>query len=389
MTRPHRRGWEYAIPCLCVGLWVYLSASPASAQTVIYCAHDAAGAGTGGSWEDACTNFNTAYGAAAIGKEIWVKAGTYVVNPRITLKAGVAVYGGFTGNETKLTQRDWATRRSVLDGADACQIFYGGASTITATCIVDGMVLQNGYLGGNGGGAVQMLNGASPLFRNCVFQDNQAARGGAIYSGTATCSPEFVNCQFTRNHASNDGGAVGLYKGDGQFVGCEFTSNTAKYGSVYLSTKAGSDGKFINCLIHDNPPASNSKDVMRHWSSSVTEYYNCTLEAEAGTTWLLLGSSTYRAYNSIITGPCGSGKTIEYSRVDVGSPYAGAEGNITADPLLDADYRLTGDSPCRDVGNNSRVTVETDKDGNPRIAAATVDMGCFEYRVPGTLLLLL
>jgi len=46
--------------------------------------------------------------------KVWVAAGTYVEN--ITLKSGVALYGGFAGNETDLSQRNWAANKTILDG---------------------------------------------------------------------------------------------------------------------------------------------------------------------------------------------------------------------------------------------------------------------------------
>src|SRR4029079_7726331 len=48
------------------------------------------------------------------------KEGVYVPgalpNNSIALKAGVAIYGGFAGTETDLSQRDWEAHPSVLSG---------------------------------------------------------------------------------------------------------------------------------------------------------------------------------------------------------------------------------------------------------------------------------
>jgi hypothetical protein len=49
------------------------------------------------------------------------------------------------------------------------------------------------------------------------------------------------------------------------------------------------------------------------------------------------------------------------------------------DPV-NGDYHLRNTSPCRDTGTNGAPALPTvDLDGEPRVAGAVVDMGCFEY----------
>ena len=60
--------------------------------------------------------------------------------------------------------------------------------------------------------------------------------------------------------------------------------------------------------------------------------------------------------------------------------------NITGNPNLDPDYRLTSDSPCRDTGSNSAPALPaTDLVGNPRIQGTNVDMGAYEWGLSGYL----
>jgi len=78
--------------------------------------------------------------------------------------------------------------------------------------------------------------------------------------------------------------------------------------------------------------------------------------------------------------------SVSYS--DIGGGWAGT-GNINSDPLFvnaaGGDYHLQATSLCFNAGNNSLVPVGVtlDMDGNPRINNRTVDMGAFEYQVPG------
>ena len=61
--------------------------------------------------------------AAGSGTQIWVAAGRYVPAPpngdktiSITLKSGVALYGGFNGAETSLAQRDPVVNVTIISG---------------------------------------------------------------------------------------------------------------------------------------------------------------------------------------------------------------------------------------------------------------------------------
>ena len=63
----------------------------------------------GSSWQQAKRTVKATLSAAQAGDQIWVAAGTYTEN--ITLPSGVALYGGFTGVETSLSQRNWSVNR--------------------------------------------------------------------------------------------------------------------------------------------------------------------------------------------------------------------------------------------------------------------------------------
>ena len=82
----------------------------------------ASGSGDCSSWLNACT-LQSALGISVSGDVIWAEAGTYKPtsdpadrNATFQLIDGVALYGGFAGTESLLSQRDPAGPASILSG---------------------------------------------------------------------------------------------------------------------------------------------------------------------------------------------------------------------------------------------------------------------------------
>ncbi len=155
------------------------------------------------------TDLQSATIAASSGTQIWVAAGTYKPTTTtdrtisFTLKDGVAIYGGFAGNETTLTQRNWTNNKTILSGdigvvgtdTDNSYHVITGIGTSSAqlgtTTWLDGVIIEKGY--GNSSSNNQNLGGglylnyASPTIVNCVFQNNYVSNdGGALYANNST-----------------------------------------------------------------------------------------------------------------------------------------------------------------------------------------------------------
>jgi len=110
--------------CFCIALII---ATTAYAQSIIYVNHAATGANDGNSWNDAYTSLQDALQAAQIGDEVWVAAGTYFPDHGVlvtngnrgesfTIPGGVSLYGGFSGNESSRSERNWIENRTILSG---------------------------------------------------------------------------------------------------------------------------------------------------------------------------------------------------------------------------------------------------------------------------------
>jgi hypothetical protein len=157
--------------------------------------------GTGSSWE-ATTNLSYALNNAVAGDEIWVSSGTHkpttTTNRTVsfTIKEGIKVYGGFAGNETSLSQRNWYRHKTILSGDigtinenndNSYQVvkFIGSEETpITNNTVLDGFFIQDGYANGTtpaNNGAGIYLDRASPIIKNIWIKDNFAQGQGGLF----------------------------------------------------------------------------------------------------------------------------------------------------------------------------------------------------------------
>ncbi len=170
---------------------VVLASAPAIAR-VIYVRGSAAGANDGSSWENAFVDLHDALGVATAGDEIWVASGFYFPDRgtgdpslRYDVPADVSLYGGFSGVETTLDERDWlvhaATLSADIDGdgtlaGDAPQIIIvsdGGAETR-----LDGFHFVGGASDGEADRASIELYAGRMLLTNCWWHYGGFAQHG-------------------------------------------------------------------------------------------------------------------------------------------------------------------------------------------------------------------
>ncbi|MDO8971586.1 MAG: hypothetical protein Q7U74_12905, partial [Saprospiraceae bacterium] len=86
-----------------------------NAQT-LYVNLNATGSANGLSWANAFVSLDAALAVSAPGQEIWVSAGTYKPVSSFLLQTGVSLYGGFSGTETALNQRNPNLNVTTLSG---------------------------------------------------------------------------------------------------------------------------------------------------------------------------------------------------------------------------------------------------------------------------------
>ncbi|MCY7350129.1 MAG: hypothetical protein LH606_05620, partial [Cytophagaceae bacterium] len=252
--------------------------------------------GDGSGWGTAFKTLQEALAAANTCPnitQIWVAKGTYYPdegpgqtnNARtssFSMKNGVAIYGGFAGNEAAnfdLSLRNFSTNPTILSGdidgvpdvvtgsgsslsitgnaGNAIHVIFN-QSGLTNSAILDGFTVSGGNANGTspnnrGGGMLNDGSGTgnfcSPTLRNCIFLHNNASfAGGGVYNrgvgaNTATdigeSSPLFSNCTFTANNSIYGGAIYQDGSGSTSYTNCVFTYNRASYGgAIAYSTSA-------------------------------------------------------------------------------------------------------------------------------------------------------
>lgn len=343
---------------------VVTAAAPVRAQ--VYVKHDATGANDGTSWMDAFTSLQTALDSVSAPAEVWVAAGTYRPTPStdrtatFQLASGVALYGGFSGTESSLAERDLSLVTTlsgdigiVDDSSDNCYHVVTGSGA-DSTAILDGFTITGGNADGAGehawGGGIVNDSG-SPTLRNLYFFDNSAGNGGAIFN-RENANAVITNVLCMNNSATSGGAISNIIGAAPVFTSITVVDNTATIGGGGISN-ASSSPTIVNALI---------------WGNQATD----------GPQVRSPGPADPLISYSYIEGCGGSGAGWD---VEIGIDGGG---NIDGDPvwmlLTDTDYRLTNLSPTFNAGDNTAPRLaSTDIAGNPRIIDGTVDMGAVEF----------
>ncbi len=342
------------------------------------------------------------------------------------LKNGVAIYGGFVGNETTRIERNWETNLTVLSGdigvsgdpSDNSYHVVTGNNT-DHSAILDGFTIREGNANGidASGGGLFNLNG-DPILENLFFFENRASdRGGGIY--TSDGSPAVTSVSFISNTASNGGGIYFINSNSFTLTQVTFLNNTAAQdgGGIYINgstmkaqnvrlignTAARNGGGFYS-FINSNPYIVNglfSGNNANFGGGMYNHLGNATLanvtfsnnHATGNGGGLLNSDSSPQITNAIFWENQDQGGTWATSQIfDTGSSVSminyslvqgwggGGTGNINTNPqfadptgpdgipgTLDDDLRLPGVSPAIDAGDNAAVLpdyADLDGDGN-------------------------
>jgi Ig-like domain CHU_C associated len=383
-------------------------------SAVKYVTPTGAGTGDGSSWANAlsATNFPTSLAAAVSGDQFWVSAGTY--NPTtgtdrsktFTLPSGVQLYGGFTGTETQLNQRNFKLNNTILSGDIGTQGLNTDNSYIIVTITnasnttrLDGFTITGAYNTNSiyGGGILNTItasNSSSPTITNCVITQNSNTHsptsfGGGIanYIASGTSNPVVTNCFFSQNSTGYWGGAVDEEGANSTYYNCVFVNNFAvDYGGAFR-VGVGSTTTMANCSFYNNYITSSSGDGGGLRVAIGTPNLNAVN--------LLFANNSFNTTNNTAAGCDISNEStgtvsITYSLTQ---NYAGSTNIVNSNPnfvntsnLIGADniwgtaddgLQLQSSSAAKDAGTATGAPA-TDITGTARPQGSGYDIGAYE-----------
>ncbi|MBD2703545.1 putative Ig domain-containing protein [Spirosoma sp. BT702] len=414
----------------------YVLTVTASGGPIRYVKPTASGSGDGSSWGNASSNLQAMIDLSNSGHEVWVAQGTYKPggdantdpNLSFSMKNGVAIYGGFLGNENSLNERPAVNpttgqpSNSILSGEignpgtveDNSLHVIDNPPGLTQSAVLDGFVItkgyglrpeQNQYEGG--GGVINRGNGngqlCSPTFQNCLFLENAAGGGGGMsnfgYDG-GNSSPVLTNCVFRNNSGlSGYGGGIvnSVYNGG--------TSNVRISNSLFINNYAlfgggigNGDGGFTalnltNCSFIGNESNNGGGALYSYQTSHSFTITNCSFQANiADYGNVIYTSGNVTLTNSVVfnNGPLNQQPIMAHSGGVVTATYTLSDvnlagtGNIvtTVSPFVSTtSTQLKGCSPAINAGNSAVYNgPATDLAGNTRMFGSTIDMGAYEYQ---------
>ncbi len=251
-----------------------LSASGAAPPGVIFVDGSAKGANDGSCWKDAYRLLQEAIASASFGDELWVAHGTYYpdewngvdTNDRessFQILDGVKIYGGFTGNEASIDDRNDPDAITILSGdlmQDDAANFANvednslhvvrmnsvGLSTVLNRLSISGGNASGPGLDGLGGGA--LLIDASPWIVRCTFEGNLADYGGGACSVVG--APLIEDSEIRDNLAGIWGGGWSSHGSRLAVYGCAVRGNSAPDGGG-LNAASGVLS-VADCLFSEN-----------------------------------------------------------------------------------------------------------------------------------------
>ncbi len=235
-----------------------------------------------------------------------------------------------------------------------------------STVVLDGFTIRNGYVEG-AGGAILANRGGFPTILNCVFVNNEANYGGAMYfNGIGVSIPiaRLRNLTFYNNSAKL-GGAI-YYQNSIEEITIEnsiFVRNVSTEGGppveTYLTDPA--KAKFSCTNLYNNSDGD--------WIGKISDQENVNGNLSANPMFCDASNGIY-TLDSL--SPCLAGHPLNFCNSLIGALGAGCS-NCGSD--VDSDAICDGGDNCVGVSNPDQA--DTDNDGIGDACCCTGNRGDF------------
>ncbi len=360
------------------------------APTRVYVNANATGVNDGTSWTDAYTDLQSALNnCLATNAEIWVAAATYKPTTGTTrsinfsVPSSVSVYGGFVGNETALSQRNFKTNVTTLSGdlgtvgsnSDNTNNIVSMSLGNTNTAL-DGFTITGANFSSGNRGAVNSVGGGGWV-RNCIISDNTGYAFAALHYTTAAVGG-IENCFFINN--SSPYSAVGIDGGSNvPMNNCVFANNTTTNEATDLQL-LNTTATITNCTFYGTSTTGSA--TIRVNASATPTFNNCNIWGANSNSFDVQTGSTATTINcNIRGGKTGSGTYTNTDSINRNPLFINTSDIDGADNLYftaDDGLAIPSNSPCVNEGNNTSVTA-IDITGAARTVCGNTDIGAYEY----------
>lgn len=322
---------------------------------------------------------------------IWVAAGNHITGysggTNFLIQAGensiagssdfsvLHFYGGFSGTETSLEQREPTIYPTVLDGqGNSRAIFrFNPSGTANRKLVVDGFTITGNNTSTSTGRGAILTDGTTTgnfdvSVSNCVFHSlNVGSQDASVafIKGNNGVNVDFTNCVF-RDIVSSGSTTTGLVKSTKnvqpvQFTNCTFR-NINKHGYLFHRTTGTSAGAYVRNCIFD-------------------ETNNMPLAS--------IGEAPVEFQNNLFTPGTGVNNELDIAVSEVGASisdnvFGGVAGFVDA---TTNDLSLLSSSGAIDKGNNFWFTntlyssfglPDVDLGGELRLFNSSIDIGAYE-----------